>query len=74
LLNAASQGFLQTEEGTFERYFPGIPFDGGNGVSYPTSNRVPLAALIAATASLRGDTTITPPDAGSAGLKAGRTQ
>jgi hypothetical protein len=59
------------ETATYERYFAGLPAEVTEYGAYFDERRVPLANVLAAVAGLRGDVTIVPPDAGSAGLKAG---
>jgi len=61
----ANNGVLYMQEATHRQYFQGVQFDEG----FIRQARVPLDMLLRAVAALRGDSTIAPPDAGSAGLK-----
>ncbi|MEX0750401.1 MAG: hypothetical protein WD359_06285 [Dehalococcoidia bacterium] len=67
----AFSGVLLMMPDTYHRYFEGLAFENwGEGDGYHIAEpRVDFARLIGAVRNLRGDPSIAPPDAGSAGLK-----
>lgn len=71
LLSQAGQGWLSMNSTTYSQYFAGLPAETSSDYDYVSfdETRVPLSRMLDAVAGLRGETSIVPPDAGSAGLK-----
>lgn len=65
------QGGLSMREGSYHRYFEGLPAEIRDGVAWLTVERMPLATLARAIVAARRGV-IVPPETGSAGLARGR--
>jgi hypothetical protein len=71
LLATSLLGELYMTQGTYDRYFSTVErYDAGYGIAAPT---VPLATVLRAIAGLRGEPSVAPPDTGSGGMAALRT-
>lgn len=60
------------QEGTYRRYFRGVPAHIENGIAFIQADRVALSSVLDAVAALRRGGGIMPPETGSAGLAARR--
>lgn len=75
LLTSSNNGTLYMGVGLYQAFFEGFAQKTyGDEIVYLDAGRVPLSIVIAAISSLRPTMTIVPPETGTAGLAAGRTQ